>query len=438
MATVTEPSGRATDRGGYLWETLAALWPEPARIERRGRGVPGTGSRPGRPGRAGGQTEFLILPNEAKAVLLLPRRPRRATAAALRHYKASAVGRQRLRFRGLALGAQMGLADVLPQRITIGQPGDEPNADVVSYLRKVLDQELIVSLRIGPPRANRKPVLELLSPHGRLLGFAKVGITGLTRELVRAEAAALGVLETAGLTRLEVPRLLHHGHWQDHEVLVQAPLTGSGRAATPAALTSAMAELATTAGVTIEPVGQSRYWRGLRSRLEACGGREPTGALLQIMADMQATAEATSLAFGSWHGDWTPWNMAFSGGRVLVWDWERFESGVPIGYDVLHYQLQGAVEQSNGAGGRAAAEAALFTAPMRLGSLGVRPGSAVFVAALYLLEIAARYTCDGAAEAGARLGDVSWWLLPPLSRYAARLRDQPGVLSSGSPARHAD
>ena len=74
---------------------------------------------------------------------------------------------------------------------------------------------------------------------------------------------------------------------------------------------------------------------------------------------------------------------------------------------------------------------ALFTAPMRLGSLGVRPGSAVFVAALYLLEIAARYTCDGAAEAGARLGDVSWWLLPPLSRYAARLRDQPGVLSSG-------
>ena len=431
MATVTEPAGRATDRGGYLWETLAALWPEPARIERRGRGVPGTGSQPGRPGRAGGQTEFLILPNEAKAVLLLPRRPRRAAAAALRHYKASAVGRQRLRFRGLALGAQMGLAEVLPQRITIGQPGDEPDTDVVSYLRKVLDQELIVSLRIGPPRANRKPVLELLSPHGRLLGFAKVGITGLTRELVRAEAAALGVLEAAGLTRLEVPRLLHHGQWQEHEVLVQAPLRGSGRAATPAALTSAMAELATTAGVTVEPVGQSRYWRGLRSRLEACGGREPAEALLQIMADMQATAEATSLAFGSWHGDWTPWNMAFSGGRVLAWDWERFESGVPIGYDVLHYQLQEAVERSNGAGARAAAEVALFTAPMRLGSLGVRPGSAVFVAALYLLEIAARYTCDGAAEAGARLGDVSWWLLPPLSRYAARLRDQPGVLSSG-------
>ncbi len=433
MATLTEPAGRATDRAGYLWETLAVLWPEPARIERRGRG-----SQPGRTGRAGGHAEFLILPNEARAVLLLPRRPRRAAAAALRHYKSSAVGRQRLRFRGLALGAQLGLADVLPQRITIGRSGEGPDADVVSYLCKVLDQDVVVSLRIGPPRANRKPVLELLGPDGGLLGFAKVGITDLTRDLVRAEADALGVLEAAGLTRLEAPRLLHHGQWREHEVLVQAPLRGSGRAVTPAALTSAMAELATAAGVTIVPVGQSGYWRGLRSRLEACGDREPAEALLRVMADMQASAEVTSLAFGSWHGDWTPWNMAFSGGRVLVWDWERFESGVPIGYDALHYQLQGAVERSNGAGALAAAEAALFTAPMRLGSLGVRPGSAVFVAALYLLEIAARYTCDGAAEAGARLGDVSSWLLPPLSRYAARLRGEPGVLSSGSPAHPGD
>src|SRR6202044_1005800 len=197
-------------------------------------------------------------------------RPRASSCCPAGHYKASAVGRQRLRFRGLALGAQMGLADVLPQRITIEGSGDGPDADVVSYLRKVLDQDVVVSLRIGSPRANRKPVLELLSPDGGVLGFAKVGITGLTRELVRAEANALGVLEAAGLTRLEVPRLLHHGQWREHEVLVQAPLRGSGRAVSPAALTSAMAELATAAGVTIKMVGRSDYWHGLRSRLEAC------------------------------------------------------------------------------------------------------------------------------------------------------------------------
>ncbi len=422
MATVTESAGAVTDRSGYLRDTLAILWPEPARIERRGRGAPGTGARPDRTAGGATPTEFLLVPNETRPVLLVPRRPRRATAAALRHYKASAVGGRRLAFRGLAAAAQLGLGDVLPHRITVGPTGDGPDADVAAYLRKVLDRDLVVSLRVGPPRANRKPVLELVSPSGEMLGFAKVGITGLTRELVRTEAAALDVLASAGLTRLQVPRLQHHGQWREHEVLVQTPLVGSGRAVSRAMLTSAMVELATLQGITTQVVGRSTYWRTLRSRLEACVDREPAAALLRVMDDLQATADVTGVGFGSWHGDWTPWNMAASGDQVLVWDWERFESGVPIGYDALHHQLQAAVERNGAGGAQSATEAALFTAPMTLGPLGVRPGCAVFVAALYLLEIATRYTGDGAAEAGARLGDVSTWLLPPLTRYAERTR----------------
>ena len=365
------------------------------------------------------QTEYLVLPSEARAVLLLPRRPRRAAAAALRNYKASAAGSRRFLLRSMALAARVGLADALPHRITVESAGNEPDADVVSYLRKVLDCDVVVSLRIGPPRANRKPVLELLSPRGEALGFAKVGVTGLTRELVRAEAAALDVLGPAPLGRLEVPRLLHHGQWRDHEVLVQAPLSGSGRAGSPSELAAAMAEVAAVRGVVTQQVSRSAYWRGLRSRLEACPPSEAAVALLRVISDLEAMAATTRLAFGCWHGDWTPWNMAFSGGRVLVWDWERFEDGVPVGFDAVHYQVQRAVV-GNGTKAQAAAEMALLTAPMTLGPLGVRPGVAVFVAALYLIEIATRYLHDEAAEAGAYLGDVGNWLLPTLSRFASR------------------
>lgn len=416
MAALTEPAPSVTGRGAYLWETMSVLWPAPARVERRDRAA-------GPPSRRAGlnreQTEFLVLPNEARAVLLLPRRPRRAAAAALRHYKASAAGSQRFLLRSMAVAARAGLADVLPHRITVESAGDGPDADVVSYLRKVLDCDVVVSLRIGPPRANRKPVLELLSPHGEALGFAKVGVTDLTRELVRAEAAALDVLGAASLGRLEVPRLLHHGQWRDHEVLVQAPLSGSGRVGSQAELTAAMAEVAAVQSVVTLPVSRSDYWRGLRSRLEACPPSETAGALLRVMHDLEAMANTARVAFGSWHGDWTPWNMAFSGGRVLVWDWERFEDGVPVGFDAVHYQVQRAVTR-NGTEAQAAAEMALFTAPMTLGPLGVRPGVAVFVAALYLIEIATRYLHDEAAEAGAALGDVGNWLLPTLSRFAGR------------------
>src|SRR6185437_13009215 len=191
---------------------MSVLWHPPARVERGGRAA---GPRPSRAGRDREQTEYLVLPNEARAVLLLPRSPRRAAAAALRNYKASAAGRERFLLRSMALAARAGLADALPYRIIV-----KPDADVVSYLQRVLDCDVVASLRIGPPRANRKPILELLSPRGGVLGFAKVGVTGLTRELVQAEAAALAVLGAAPLGRLEVPRLLHHDHWHDHEVLV--------------------------------------------------------------------------------------------------------------------------------------------------------------------------------------------------------------------------
>ena len=47
-----------------------------------------------------------------------------------------------------------------------------------------------------------------------------------------------------------------------------------------------------------------------------------------------------ALTFGAWHGDWAPWNMASTERGLLVWDWERFTSGVPLGFDALHYRLQ--------------------------------------------------------------------------------------------------
>ena len=73
---------------------------------------------------------------------------------------------------------------------------------------------------------------------------------------------------------------------------------------------------------------------------------------------------------------------------------------------------------NDGCAPRAAAEAIVAKAPAVLAPFGIQPGTARFVALLYLLEIAARYLHDGQAEAGARLGDVGTWLLPVLMRHA--------------------
>jgi hypothetical protein len=414
-----------------VWETLGVLWPEPARIERTGRGAPGRARRDGRSAPGRDRTEFVVLPSEARAVLLLPRRPRRAAAAAVRHYKASAGGSRRLMFRGLALAARAGLADTLPQRIAIEAAGTGPDADVAAYLNAVLGRDVVVSLRIGPARANRKPVLQLLSADGGLVGFAKVGVTDLTRDLVRAEAAALALLGTVRLQRLAVPPLLHHGEWRGHEVLVQGGLSGSGPATSWAQLSGAMAELAGVRATTSLPAGQSPYWLGLRSRLADCPQRHLAASLLEVLSGLEPAVAATSLAFGSWHGDWTPWNMTMLDGRVMVWDWERFETGVPVGYDAIHYRLQDAVSR-DGVAPQDAAEATLAGAAEALAPFGIEAAAAPLVATLYLMEIAIRYLRDGQAEAGARLGDVGNWLLPVLLRHARQLG---GAQLPGGPRR---
>ena len=43
--------------------------------------------------------------------------------------------------------------------------------------------------------------------------------------------------------------------------------------------------------------------------------------------------------FGSWHGDWMPWNLLRSGTDLWVWDWERSASGVPVGLDAAHFRF---------------------------------------------------------------------------------------------------
>ena len=313
MATVTEPAGRATDRSGYLRETLAILWPEPARIERRGRAAPGTGARPGRAAAGGGRTEFLLVPNETRPVLLVPRRPRRAAAAALRHYKASAVGPPAAAVPRPGPGRRSSAWPTCCRTGSrSGRPGTGPTRTWPPTCARSLDRDLVVSLRIGPPRANRKPVLELLSPDGEMLGFAKVGITDLTRELVRTEAAALDVL---GVGRADppagapaaAPRPVARARGPGPGAAESAPAGPVSRAM----LTSAMAELATRAG---RHHAAGRPEPLLARAAVAAGGlrasRAGRGAAAGHGRPAGHRRRATSLAFGSWHGDWTPWNMA--------------------------------------------------------------------------------------------------------------------------------
>ncbi|GAA3578311.1 hypothetical protein GCM10022419_069700 [Nonomuraea rosea] len=235
-------------------------------------------------------------------------------------------------------------------------PGE---GSIAAYLSEVFSRPVETVLHVRPARrANRKPILEARSG-GKRLAFVKIGDSARARRLVTAEAAALRRLAGLPLDTVRAPAVLHHGDWRGLAVLALSPLpVRRGRVPAPL-LRAAVKEIAGT------------------------GGPSP-----------------------AWHGDLAPWNLcASSDGRLLVWDWERYEVGVPYGFDAVHYFFQRALRRMSPS---AAARACVTRAARELAPLGLTAAVAKQTALRYLIALSDRHAADGHAP----LGPPRTWLNP--------------------------
>jgi hypothetical protein len=406
--TTARTSPASADRAAYLRQVCGLLWPPPAEAAL----VPG-----GRNGSASGEpadAELIVLPGIANPRLVVPSK-RRASAVAVRRYGEPGSARAWLATRALSVVLASGVGPlVLRDRVFVRVP---PGSQTIeSYLSSVLGRRVMIGMHLGAARANRKPVLQLLGTDGDTIGYAKIGINALTADLVRAERAALELLAGAGLKGLEVARVLDGGSWQGMEVLVLSALPVWRRRVPlrPGQLAYAMAELASVPGIRRSALTTSEYWKRLESRLEGMGSGQEHDAVRDALSKLAERAGTAVLGFGACHGDWSPWNQANTRGGLLVWDWERFTVGPPVGFDPLHYWLQANTVGQRGDPGEAAAEC-VTQAPRLLDPLGVPPGEARVTALLYLADLAVRYLSDRQEQAGARLGAPRIWLIPALS-----------------------
>jgi hypothetical protein len=409
MAVKTAPArltaGDAALRAQYLQEVLRLLYPEPCTTTC---------------GRSPVVTEYVVVPDARRPRLLVPTRSRRIAAAAVRRYAEpqSRIARLKRDAVVAALRTPGAASVLLRHRVRICGP---TQGTIDGYLCDALDADLAISVHIGPARANRKPVLQLIGADGHTLGFAKLGTGPLTRRLVRAETTALSALSHVGLRDLTVPRVLHSGQWNGHQVLVQSPLpVWRPRAPLIAGrLGAAMREVAGCCGISRSWLATSPYWAELRERLADVSDRPEGAALGAAARSLVDRTGDVDLRYGAWHGDWAPWNMAALADTLLVWDWERFTTGVPLGFDAVHYELQRRIQSTSDAS--AAVEATLAAAPALLEPFEATGDAARVTALLYLVDLAVRYLADRQAEAGARLGVLGTWLLPVLVRRVEAL-----------------
>lgn len=395
-------SPRVADaRAAYLPELAAVVWPEPAdpTLRRGGAG-------------------YAVVPSAARPRLLVPAGSRRAAASAVRHSTEAVGTKARLRRSLLATAFRTGLGRLaFRDRLLV------PSAagTLEEHLAQVLGRQALLSIHIGPARANRKPVIQLLGGRGQPLGYAKLGVDPLTRGLVDTEAEVLRRLAGVDLPGIAVAEVLHHGRWGGHCLLVQSALPVELPRAAPAAAAErergAMVAVSRCMGVERRPYAGSGYAQRLAAEVEALGDRPETGRLRTVLRTVLKLDP--TFDFGAWHGDWNGGNSAaLADGRVLIWDWERFAVDVPVGFDALHRQLHTAITKA-GVEPTTAARELLAGAAETLRPFAPPSGVDDLVAVLYLVELAARYLRDRQAEAGARLGHVAAWLLPAVEDHLA-------------------
>jgi hypothetical protein len=353
---------------------------------------------------------YTAIPSGASPRLLVPRRDRRVATAAIKHVIAPSSAKARLRQAALVGMFAAGVGDLV-FRDHLRVPG---GGTLTEHLSAAVGQPVRVSVRFGPPRANRKPVLQLLDRRGHAVGFAKLGVNDLTRTLVTAEATALRAIAGRDLGIVRVPKVLHAGAWKDMELLVIEALPVWGARASKSDGANAAVEAMRAVAGTPDP--RPLFASPYVDRLAAQVTIVPESHAKAVLAGAVERARTVTarIPFGAWHGDWNGGNMAVRSDGVLLWDWERYSVDVPLGFDLLHYELHEEVTVRGTDPAPAAAALARRCAEL-LAPFGVDAAQARAITALYLAEIASRYIGDGQSQTDApRLGRAGDWIEPAL------------------------
>ncbi len=391
------------DGADPLLAAVDLVWPAPVPAGPRRRGT--------------GAAELVMVPNRRDPRMLLPAGRRAGAAAALRWGAGDHVPAQLLVAALIGTGLDR---LVLRDRLWVCRAGS-----LVEQLGELLGEPVVVGLRTGAVRANRKPVLQALRPDGTVLAYAKIGRSALTDALVGTEQAALELLARRPVPGLSIPRLLGRFSWLGSPVLVVSalpvPRLRSTRSVPPSAeLVRGVAGLCPGAA----ELTQAPFWVALGQGLAALAaepeqvqtrlgvaaperpplrpgdGEVPAlPALVEAASVLARRLAGTELALGAWHGDWTRWNSARHGSRLLLWDWERFAGGVPVGFDALHHRLS-TLRFDHRLPVRAACLRLHAEAPALLHGLPCGQAHPHDLAVLYLLTLAGRYATDGTAQDG--------------------------------------
>jgi thymidylate kinase len=278
---------------------------------------------------------------------LIPTQSRQTSLKALQLYNAQTL-RARFAKKLLDMGFKIGVASPLLAKAQIQGGGyiaqkDRTKNSLFKHLKEVVQRDDVTfAVSLGTPGEHRKPVIQLLTREGHILGYAKIGWNRATNALVQNEASVSRYLSDLALKSFCVPSVLYEGWWNDHYLCIQS---------SPAAqLETAPQHLA---GLYLEvfdelkklharwlPVTESAFWKRLVYRIETTPSPYHRRLLQQGLRRAEESLSSSVLPFHFCHGDLAPWNAQRLDSQLFLFDWEYAEpEGLP-GWDLFHFIVQ--------------------------------------------------------------------------------------------------
>jgi hypothetical protein len=347
----------------------------------------------------GSRSTFLALPSPSDPRLLVPFGPAGAQVVRERGRQGAA---RKAAGRALATALRTGAMRILPVRRV--QLDGAALSELTAKLIEGDPDGVRLGIMLGPPRANRKAVVRALTDDGTTLSYAKIGATELTQGLVRDEARHLAQLAAEPPESFTVPEVLRFRDDAHLTVLVTSPLAVADRVRRPAELpVQQTRELFCRHEERDVAVGDLSLMRPGQGPLAT----EPN-SLEPMRERLRAAIGGLRLNVGDSHGDWASQNMAHGPAGLEVWDWERYETGIPQGFDALHF-LARTVDPSPGRLAETEAEL-LRQAPTALERCGIDPALTHPLLALYLLWVGRRYASDHALTPSEETGTRMRWV----------------------------
>ena len=250
-----------------------------------------------------------------------------------------AQGRKGRLVRGLLRAAAgVGLEGPGLRRVRLVEGEDSVLRELETFFGR---DDLRFAVSLGTPGPHRKPVVQVMTSRGEVLGYAKVGWNEPTRTLVEREAA---VLRTLDRTRLPfaVPEILHATDDGTRSLCLQAP---PPRGVIPAPPRLGRAQLAAleampALGIRWEPLEETTFWLRIETRAREVRNAYWAQALRKAMNSVKSRWNGRKVPLHLAHGDFAPWNMLVSGDTLYLYDWEYAQEWAPAGYDLFHFLLQ--------------------------------------------------------------------------------------------------